>query len=76
MDTPNCDTYLKEMHPNSVEGQCYNEVQALKDRERELMSLVDGAKPVVELFVPKWGEAQKTWRKEWLSKANKLLEDK
>jgi hypothetical protein len=39
----------------------------------ELLELVDAAKPVVELWNPLWSQAQKEWKVNWLTKAQKAL---
>lgn len=50
------------------------EVASLKKEVKELLSLVDGVKVIVELFSAEH-KAQQEWKKEWLSKAEEALSD-
>ena len=42
-------------------------------KEEELLSMIDGAKVLVELFKPV-SKAQKKWREDWLKSYNDLIE--
>jgi hypothetical protein len=49
-----------------------NKRSTLSERYLELLSLVDGAKTIVEIYTPV-GKFNTGWRKNWLSKVRELL---
>ena len=46
----------------------------LSQYDNELAALIDGAKPIIEIWKAK-SPAQATWAKEWLEKANAILKE-
>jgi len=50
-----------------------NKRSTLSDRYLELLSLVDGAKTIVEIYTPGAGTYTVGWKKRWLSKVRELL---
>ena len=49
-------------------------VKSLIEERDELAAMIDGAKPIIEIWKAK-SPAQATWAKEWLEKANVILKE-